>query len=108
MLETRRAVYLQLSGFAILIIALLLLAHFFPVISVVTDLQRRVTGMGKWGAIFYPLLFAACNVFLLPGGVLSVGAGFFFCGGVFLSCFWATVSGPPSLILLATGSADVI
>lgn len=78
MLETRRAVYLQLSGFAILIIALLLLAHFFPVISLVADLQRRVSGMGKWGAVFYPLLFAACNVLLLPGGVLSVGAGFFF------------------------------
>jgi uncharacterized membrane protein YdjX (TVP38/TMEM64 family) len=34
--------------------------------------------LGVWSAIFYPLLYAACNVLLLPGGVLSVGGGFFF------------------------------
>jgi uncharacterized membrane protein YdjX (TVP38/TMEM64 family) len=28
--------------------------------------------------VCYPLLYAACNVLLLPGGVLSIGAGFFF------------------------------
>ena len=33
---------------------------------------------GAWAAIFYPLLFAACNILLLPGGVLAVGGGFFF------------------------------
>ncbi len=29
-------------------------------------------------ADFHPLLFAACNILLLPGGVLAVGGGFFF------------------------------
>ena len=33
---------------------------------------------GAWAGIFYPLLFAACNILLLPGGVLAVGGGFFF------------------------------
>ena len=33
---------------------------------------------GAWSAIGYPLLFALCNILLLPGGLLSVGAGFFF------------------------------
>ncbi len=33
---------------------------------------------GVWAAICYPLLFAACNILLLPGGVLAVGSGFFF------------------------------
>src|SRR5207247_2039020 len=28
--------------------------------------------------ICYPLLFAICNVLLLPGGILAVGGGFFF------------------------------
>jgi uncharacterized membrane protein YdjX (TVP38/TMEM64 family) len=78
MLESRRAIYFQLTGFAVAIFALALLSHFFPVISFVAELQRRVTGMGRGGAIFYPLLFAACNILLLPGGILSVGAGFFF------------------------------
>jgi uncharacterized membrane protein YdjX (TVP38/TMEM64 family) len=34
--------------------------------------------LGTWGAICYPLFFAACNILLLPGGILSVGSGFFF------------------------------
>lgn len=78
MFESRRATYFQLAGFAIVILGLALLSHFFPIISLVAELQRRVTGMGRSGAILYPLLFAACNVLLLPGGILSVGAGFFF------------------------------
>lgn len=78
MLETRRAIYSQLTGLAIVIVGVALLSHFFPVISLVAELQRRVTGMGRLGAILYPLLFAACNVLLLPGGILSIGAGFFF------------------------------
>src|SRR6201998_1715701 len=78
MLESRRPIYFQLAGFAIVIIGLLLLSHFVPVIDFVAELQRRVTGMGRWGAVVYPLLFAACNILLLPGGILSIGAGFFF------------------------------
>ena len=78
MLEARRAVYVQLATFAIIIVALLVLSHFFPVVALVDDLQHRVAKLGAWSAICYPLLFAACNVLLLPGGILSVGAGFFF------------------------------
>jgi uncharacterized membrane protein YdjX (TVP38/TMEM64 family) len=78
MLESRRATYFQLAGFAIVILGLALLSHFFPVISLVAELQRRVTGAGRSGAVLYPLLFAACNILLLPGGILSVVAGFFF------------------------------
>ena len=33
---------------------------------------------GAWAGICYPLLFAACNILLLPGGILAVGSGFFF------------------------------
>ncbi len=73
-----RAVSVQLVGVAILVIGLALLAHFFPLIDFVLELQRRVSGLGAWSAICYPLLFAACNILLLPGGILSVGAGFFF------------------------------
>src|SRR5437879_13122150 len=78
MLEAWRGVYLQVATFVIVIAALLLLSRFFPVVDVVATLQRRVSGLGAWSAICYPLLFAGCNILLLPGGVLSVGAGFFF------------------------------
>ena len=33
---------------------------------------------GVWSAICYPILYACCNVLLLPGGILSIGGGFFF------------------------------
>ncbi len=42
------------------------------------DFQRQVESMGAWSAIVYPLIYAACNILLLPGGLLGVGAGFFF------------------------------
>src|SRR5207249_4645160 len=78
MLEARRALYFQVATFVIVIVALLLLSRFFPVVDVVAALQRRVSGLGAWSAVCYPLLFAGCNILLLPGGILSVGAGFFF------------------------------
>src|ERR1700736_3725511 len=78
MLEARRAVYLQIATFIIVIASFLLLSHFFPIIDFVVALQQRVLGLGAWSAICYPLLFAVCNVLLLPGGILAVGGGFFF------------------------------
>jgi uncharacterized membrane protein YdjX (TVP38/TMEM64 family) len=78
MLRSSRAVSVQLASFATLIVALVLLGHFFPLVDFIIKLQHRVSGLGAWSAICYPLLFAACNVLLLPGGILSVGAGFFF------------------------------
>ncbi len=54
------------------------LSRFFPIVDFVEAAQTRVMDWGTWGAIFYPLLVAACNILLLPGGVLAVGSGFFF------------------------------
>ena len=54
------------------------LSRFFPVVSFVEALQEHVMSWGAWAGICYPLLFAACNILLLPGGVLAVGGGFFF------------------------------
>src|SRR5947208_13911759 len=31
-----------------------------------------------WAGFCYPLLFAACNILVLPGGILAVGGGFLF------------------------------
>src|SRR6201993_4735997 len=54
------------------------LSRFFPVVGFVAALQEHVMSWGAWAGISYPLLFAACNVLLLPGGILAVGSGFFF------------------------------
>ena len=78
MLEPRRAAYLQLAILLILVALLTVSPRFFPTTDFVLILQQRVLGLGAWSAFCYPLLFAACNVLLLPGGILSVGAGFFF------------------------------
>ena len=70
--------YLQLASLVLAIALLVVISRFFPVVDLVASAQRRVSGLGAWSVICYPLLFAACNVLLLPGGILCVGAGFFF------------------------------
>src|SRR5437660_12002324 len=78
MFEGRRALFLQLALFAMAFGVLLLLSRFFPLIDLIDAVQQRVMHWGAWSAVCYPLLFALCNVLLLPGGILCVGGGFFF------------------------------
>jgi uncharacterized membrane protein YdjX (TVP38/TMEM64 family) len=78
MVQMRRAIILQLGGLIVFAAALFFLSRRFPLVEILADIQQRVMHWGAWSAICYPLLYACCNVLLLPGGVLSVGAGFFF------------------------------
>ena len=78
MLKIRSAIYWQLAGLVCAIALISVLSRFFPVVDLIAAVQERVVGWGTWGAICYPLLFAACNILLLPGGVLAIGGGFFF------------------------------
>ncbi len=78
MVQIRRAIIVQLSGLIIVAIALFFLSRVFPIVDILAAVQQRVMQWGAWSAICYPLLYACCNVLLLPGGVLSIGAGFFF------------------------------
>jgi len=50
----------------------IVLSRFLPIVSFIEASQQRVMSWGAWGAVCYPLLFAAFNVFLLPGGILAV------------------------------------
>lgn len=52
--------------------------NIFPLPELLETIQQRVMRWGVWSAICYPILYACCNVLLLPGGVLSIGGGFFF------------------------------
>jgi len=77
-LRVHRSLYWQAAALVIAIALVFALSRFFPVIDLIEALQQRVMSLGAWAAICYPLLFAACNVLLLPGGILAVGGGFFF------------------------------
>lgn len=76
--SVRRMIFWQAAAIVSAIALAVALSRFFPVVSFVAALQERVMSWGAWAGICYPLLFAACNVLLLPGGVLAVGGGFFF------------------------------
>lgn len=70
--------YFQLGGLLSFGIAVFVASRFFPVADRVAEVQQTVMHLGAWSAVCYPLLYACCNVLLLPGGLLSIGGGFFF------------------------------
>jgi uncharacterized membrane protein YdjX (TVP38/TMEM64 family) len=74
----RQAVLWQIGGLGLGVGVLWVLARFFPVVEYITRAQRTVGELEFWGGVLYPLLYAACNVLLLPAGVLSIGSGLFF------------------------------
>ena len=77
-LNIRRVIFWQAIAVACAIALAVALSRFFPVIGFVAGLQERVMSWGAWAGVCYPLLFAACNIVLLPGGILAIGGGFFF------------------------------
>ena len=68
----------QFVGGLLLVAGIALAFRFLPVLEWLAGLQQSIARLGPGGAALYPLLYAACNVLLLPGGVLSIGGGFFF------------------------------
>jgi uncharacterized membrane protein YdjX (TVP38/TMEM64 family) len=78
MVAVRRALIVQVTGLVIVSVALGVLSRFFPLADWLAAVQQQVMQWGVWSAICYPLLYACCNVLLLPGGFLSIGGGFFF------------------------------
>jgi uncharacterized membrane protein YdjX (TVP38/TMEM64 family) len=78
MSKVRRAISIQIGGLIFVGVLFVLASRFFPVADWIAQVQQKVMHLGAWSAIWYPLLYAACNVLLLPGGLLSIGGGFFF------------------------------
>src|SRR5213595_4339639 len=73
-----RVICWQVGALVIAIAVAIVLSRFVPIVSFIEASQQRVMSWGAWGAMCYPLLFALCNILLLPGGILAVGGGFFF------------------------------
>ena len=78
MSQVRRALYIQLAGLVLAALFVAWLWRHYPVLDYILRAQQRIGAMESWGGILYPLLYAACNVLLLPGGVLAIGSGLFF------------------------------
>src|SRR5436305_13373932 len=74
-----RVICWQVGALVIAIAVAIVLSRFVPIVSFIEASQQRVMSWGAWGAVCYPLLFAACNILLLPGGIVAGGGGFF-CG----------------------------
>src|SRR2546430_15208852 len=86
MSKVRRAIYIQIGGLLLVAGLFAFASWFFPIAEWIAQVQQKIMRLGAWSAIFYPILYASCNVLLLPGGLLSVGGGVFFgfWGGVFI------------------------
>ena len=101
MTKADRAIAIHLVGLIALAIFVGTLARWLPIADYVTQAQRKITELEVWGAVLYPLLFATVNVFLLPGGVLAIGAGLFFglWWGWFLNVLGAAIGAAVALSL---------
>src|SRR4051794_24265893 len=78
MLQVRRALFVQIAGLLAVAAIAFAVSRFVSLADWVAAVQERVMHLGVWSAICYPLLYACCNILLLPGGLLAVGGGFFF------------------------------
>jgi uncharacterized membrane protein YdjX (TVP38/TMEM64 family) len=78
MSKLKRALFFQLGGLALAVGVVLWLGQHYPLVHYIEHLQAAIATMGVWSAVLYPLLYATCNVLLLPGGVLAIGSGLFF------------------------------
>ncbi|HEX8372326.1 MAG TPA: TVP38/TMEM64 family protein [Chthoniobacterales bacterium] len=74
----RRALTIQYGGLALATLVLAWIAWKFPVLSWIANAERWVQSLGPASVLAYPILYASCNVLLLPAGLLVVGAGYFF------------------------------
>jgi uncharacterized membrane protein YdjX (TVP38/TMEM64 family) len=78
MSKLRPAAYIQIVACIGAVGLILFLLRYPGILNLVTAMQQQVMAWGAWSAVFYPLLFALCNLLLLPGGIICVGSGFFF------------------------------
>ncbi len=101
MSKIKRALSFQIASLALVAVLAIWAWRHYPVVAYIAELQRKIGAMEFWGAVLYPLLFAACNVLLLPGGVLAMGSGLFFglWWGFFLNVLGNTVGAAVAFFL---------
>lgn len=98
-----RIILLALASVAILAGLILL-----PVRQYLVDVLDWTQGLGTWGPIFVSLFYVVACVFLLPGSVLTLGAGFLFGVPVGLLSAWigATIGACVAFLVGRTMARD--
>jgi uncharacterized membrane protein YdjX (TVP38/TMEM64 family) len=92
---------IQIGGLVLAALTIFILASHYPVLDWLAIAQKSIERLGFWSGIVYPFAYAICNLLLLPGGVLSISAGFFFglWWGFFLILFGSLVSGALAFLI---------
>ena len=85
MQSAARATVVQAVVTLAVVAALAWLARSDVFLGRVDGVQSAVEGWGAWNVLVYPALVMVATVLFLPGGILSLGGGFFF------GIWWGTV-----------------
>ncbi|MFM8231378.1 MAG: TVP38/TMEM64 family protein [Chthoniobacterales bacterium] len=80
-----KATFVQIIVAILVVAAVIWLAQSAPFLGAVEETENVVRRWGALSVIVYPLLVMAATVLFLPGGVLSLGGGFFF------GLWWGTI-----------------
>ncbi|MEY3481392.1 MAG: hypothetical protein RIQ71_2167 [Verrucomicrobiota bacterium] len=80
-----KAAFVQIVVAVLVAAAVVWLAQSAPFLGAVEETENVVRQWGTLSVVVYPLLVMAATVLFLPGGVLSLGGGFFF------GLWWGTV-----------------
>lgn len=68
----------QGGGLVLALVGLFAASTKYPIVDWIGGAREYVQQLGFWSGIVYPITYALCNLLLLPGGILSMGGGFFF------------------------------
>ncbi|HEY5894540.1 MAG TPA: TVP38/TMEM64 family protein [Chthoniobacterales bacterium] len=74
----RRSLWFQGGSLCLGLIVVVTISRQFPVAAWIATAQATAVNLGTLSFLVYPLLCAICNILLLPGGILSAGAGMLF------------------------------
>lgn len=78
MKSAAKATIVQAAVALLVVGALIYVARSAPFLGAVEGTEEVVRRWGTMSILIYPLLVMAATVLLLPGGILSLGGGFFF------------------------------
>jgi uncharacterized membrane protein YdjX (TVP38/TMEM64 family) len=78
MRSAAKATVLQAAVALLVVVALVYVARSAPFLGAVEETEDVVRRWGTLSIVIYPLLVMAATVLFLPGGILSLGGGFFF------------------------------